>query len=180
VDSKGKKKKSKERSGSSRRDKSSSTAAKLKSIMKAKNAPLTSQRLARSYTIGDVGTFPSFFHHCTRTSLRPHAPPHAHHRTRTTARNTHGCMFQCMLETSHGRGLNDIHLWTVDGHEKYVVNRQVRGVLERVDEFEETDYEDSGDDDDNGGNDQAASAGGHEDVDPKLQDLFTSTSSMSA
>lgn len=55
LDSKGKKKKSKERSGSSRRDKSSSTAAKLKSIMKAKNAPPTSQRLARSYTIGDVG-----------------------------------------------------------------------------------------------------------------------------
>jgi hypothetical protein len=75
--------------------------------------------------------------------------------------------------------LNDIHLWTVDGHEKYVVNRQVRGVLERVDEFEESDYEDSGDDD-NGGNDQAASAGGPEDIDPKLQDLFTSTGSMSA
>ncbi len=112
--------------------------------------------------------------------LQKQVRTHRHNRTRTTARNTHGCMFQCMLETSHGRGLNDIHLWTVDGHEKYIVNRQVRGVLERVDEFEETDYEDSGDDEDNGGNDQAASAGGHEDVDPALQDLLASTSSMSA
>jgi hypothetical protein len=74
VDSKGKKKK-KERSGSSRRDKSSSTAAKLKSIMKAKNAP-PSQRLARSYTIGDAGT--SFRADTTHARTR-----HTTHDTRT-------------------------------------------------------------------------------------------------
>jgi hypothetical protein len=47
-----------------------------------------------------------------------------------------------MAETGHGRGSHCVHLWTADGSDKWVVNTRLRGVLEPVDEFEETDYED--------------------------------------
>jgi hypothetical protein len=53
---------------------------------------------------------------------------------------------QCILQTGHGR---NVHLWTEDGSEKYVLSLET-GALTPTDEFK---YEQHADDDDDDGAD---------------------------